>query len=129
MDLPGTDLDSYVARVVASESHHPDGTRTVVEAPAVWTLAHKGYSGSGRLDVWLYASEKAASKAGASLALACGLDEDGAAVKAHRARRYQKVLARYEELHPGNLLRVQSACFQTDDHGMLVFGEPEPQRT
>jgi hypothetical protein len=99
----------------------PDGTHTVVEAPAVWTLAHKGYSGGGRLDIWLYASQKAALKAGAELALECGLDEDEVAVKAFRARRYQKVLARYEELRPDHLLRVQSACFQTGDDGMIVY--------
>ncbi|MFI7135139.1 hypothetical protein ACIBQ1_56455 [Nonomuraea sp. NPDC050153] len=119
MDLLGRDPDSYVARVIASETWHPDGTHTVVEAPAVWTLAHKGYSGGGRLDIWLYASQKAALKAGAELALECGLDEDEVAVKAFRARRYQK--ARYEELHPEHLLRVQAACFQTGDDGMIVY--------
>lgn len=49
--------------------------------PAVWTLAHRGYSGCGRLDVWVYATKQEALREGAKLAMACGLDEDERALQ------------------------------------------------
>lgn len=44
----------YIRMVTSSTLYHPDGTKTVEKQPAVWTLAHRGYSGGGRLDVWVY---------------------------------------------------------------------------
>ena len=42
---------------------------TICRAPAVWTLADRGYSGGGRLDVWVYPDRAAAELAGAELTL------------------------------------------------------------
>jgi hypothetical protein len=44
--------------------------------PAVWTVAHRGYSGNRRLDVWIYRDENTALRAAAELARSCGVDED-----------------------------------------------------
>ncbi|MGW4336705.1 hypothetical protein ACWEK5_28445 [Rhodococcus koreensis] len=41
----------FVKQVVSSTLYHPDGTVETTRDPAVWTLAHRGYSGCGRLDV------------------------------------------------------------------------------
>lgn len=61
--------------------------REISRAPAVWTLAHLGYSGGGRLDVWVYPTKQGAFQAGADLALEGGLDEDELAVKLYAAGR------------------------------------------
>lgn len=53
----------------------------------MWTLAHLGYSGGGRLDVWVYPTKQGAFQAGADLALEGGLDEDELAVKLYAAGR------------------------------------------
>ncbi len=106
---------TYLRRLTASTTYHPDGSRTTTKALAVWTLAHRGYSGDGRLDVWAYPSKQAALLAGAELALASGLDEDVEAMRQYRAGRYEAVLARYEELRPpDHVLRVQPAFLQPD---------------
>ena len=47
-----------------------------VWVPAVWTVAHRGYSGNRRLDVWIYREENTAIRAVAELAMSCGVDED-----------------------------------------------------
>lgn len=66
----------------------------------MWTLAHRGYSGSGRLNVWAYATKRALRE-GAELAIACGLDEREEQARRHyEAGRYQKVLDLYEEASP-----------------------------
>jgi hypothetical protein len=106
----------YIRMVTSSTTYHPDGTKTVEKSPAVWTLAHRGYSGSGRLDVWVYPAKADALRAGADLALACGLDEtDPEAVRLHRAGKYQAVMDRYEAAHrEGFLLRVQPAFLVPD---------------
>ena len=44
----------FVKQVVSSMLYRPDGTVEMTRDPAVWTLAHRGYSGCGRLDVWAY---------------------------------------------------------------------------
>jgi hypothetical protein len=97
--------------VTSSMLYRPDGTKTVEKQPAVWTLAHRGYSGGGRLDVWVYPTKAEALRAGADLALACGLGElDPDAVRLHGRGSYQAVLDRYEAVHPDSfLLRVQPA--------------------
>lgn len=83
----------------------------------MWTLAHRGYSGGGRLDVWVYPTKAAALRNGAQLAMASGLDEDPKAADLFQRGRYQAVLDRYEELNPEtHLLRVQPA-FLHDEEG------------
>lgn len=90
-----------------------DGTIVPVEtSAAAWTLAHKGYSGSGRLDVRIYPSEQHALRAGAELAIEYDLGES--ADQGHTlfvAAEYAQVLKLYEKAHPGNLLRVQPSFF------------------
>jgi hypothetical protein len=82
---------------------------------AVWTLAHRGYSGGGRLDVWVYATKAAALLEGARLAMASGLEDDPQAIASFERGRYQAVLDRYERLTPDtHLLRVQPAFLQDD---------------
>jgi hypothetical protein len=79
----------------------------------VWTLAHKGYSGGGRLDIWVYPTEAAALQAGADLAMEAGLHEDAKARALFAAGRFRAVLERYEATHPStHLLRVQAAFLQ-----------------
>jgi hypothetical protein len=75
--------------------------------------AHRGYSGGGRLDVWVYPTKKAALQAGADLALQCGMDQDDKTMTLYRAGRLEAVLERYEELsRPSHVLRVQAAFLQ-----------------
>ncbi|MCG8970279.1 hypothetical protein [Streptomyces sp. CL12-4] len=109
-----TDFPGFIKQQVASRLHLPDGTTETTRAPAVWTLAHRGYSGSGRLDVWAYATKREALREGAELAIACGLDEKEEQARRHyEAGRYQKVLDLYEEASPEtHLLRVQAAFLQ-----------------
>jgi hypothetical protein len=47
-----------------------------VRVPAVWTVAHRGYRGNRRLDVWIYRDENTALRAAAELAMSCGVDKD-----------------------------------------------------
>ena len=77
------------------------------------TGAPRGYSGCGRLDIWVYPSKAAALREGAKLAMACGLDEDAQATMLFAKGSYEKVLERYEHTHPDtHLLRVQPAFLQ-----------------
>lgn len=111
----------YIRQVTTTKTFHPDGTTTVGKRPAVWTLAHRGYAGSGRLDVWVYPSRAIALRVGAELALVCGLDEsDPEAVRLYQSGRYQAVLDRYEAAHPDSfLLRVQPAFLHDDENDGL----------
>ncbi|MFF0450864.1 hypothetical protein ACFYT4_31540 [Streptomyces sp. NPDC004609] len=110
------DTSGFIKQQVSSRLHRPDGRVETTRDPAVWTLAHRGYSGSGRLDVWVYATKQEALSEGAKLAMACGMDEDEQACRDFEAGRYQKVLDRYEETHPDtHLLRVQTAFLQYPD--------------
>ncbi|MBT2401025.1 hypothetical protein [Streptomyces sp. ISL-100] len=106
----------FIKQMISSKLHRPDGTVETTKDPAVWTLAHRGYSGSGRLDVWVYPSKKTALHEGAKLAMTCGMDEDEHAAEPFAAGRYEQVMNRYEETHPEtHLLRVQAAFLQTTD--------------
>ncbi|MFC9931897.1 hypothetical protein [Streptomyces sp. NPDC127190] len=110
------DYSEFIKPQVASRLYRPDGRVETTREPAVWTLAHRGYSGSGRLDVWVYATKREAQREGAELALAAGLDSDERACEDFEASRYQKVLDLYEESHPDtHLLRVQAAFLQFPD--------------
>lgn len=107
--------DGFVRPQIASQTFHPGGRVETERAPAVWTLAHRGYSGSGRLDIWVYRTKQLALEAGATLAMECGLDEDPHAQTLFQTRRYQAVLDRYEETSPdSHLLRVQLAFLQPE---------------
>lgn len=68
--------------------------------PGIWTMAHRGYSGSRHLDVWAYSDEASALRAAAQLGLDCGLDEDDVAVKAFAREDYRAVLERHRETAP-----------------------------
>lgn len=91
---------TFIRQVTSSTTYHPDGSVDTTKDPAVWTLAHRGYGGSGRLDVWAYPTKAVALREGAALAMACGLDGDEQAVKLFEAKRYDQVMERYEATRP-----------------------------
>lgn len=102
-----------IKQVVSSMLYRPDGTVETTRAPAVWTLAHRGYSGSGRLDIWVYPTQADALRAGAALAMECGMDETRQCTELFAAGRWAEILAQYEERSPdSHLLRVQAAFLQ-----------------
>jgi hypothetical protein len=106
----------FVKQVVSSTLYRPDGTVETTRDPAVWTLTHRGYSGSSRLDVWVYRTQADALRAGAVLAMDCGMDEDPQCRELFAEGRLAAVLERYEKLSSeGHLLRVQAALLQLDD--------------
>jgi hypothetical protein len=112
-NVAGVGFGAFVRQVVSSKLIRPNGVVETTRSPAVWTLAHRGYSGSRRLDLWVYQTKGAALKAGAILAMDCGLDEDPTARKYFTRGQYGKVLARYEELRPDyHVLRVLPAWIQ-----------------
>ena len=107
----------FIHEVPASMRLQADSTESVLTlAPAVWTLAHRGYSGAGRLDVWAYPSQAAALAAGAHLALECGMNEDPESCRLFSAGCHAEVIARYEQAAAErgrvHLLRVQPAFLQ-----------------
>ncbi|HEY3689953.1 MAG TPA: hypothetical protein VGL46_06575 [Pseudonocardiaceae bacterium] len=107
---------SFIRQLTSSTLYRADGTVETTKDAAVWTLAHRGYSGGGRLDIWVYPSKAAALREGAKLAMACGLDEDTQARTLYAQGRYEKVLERYEQAYPDtHLLRVQPAFLQHPD--------------
>ncbi|WP_060180728.1 hypothetical protein [Streptomyces sp. IMTB 1903] len=107
------EYSGYIKRQVASRLHHPDGRVETTREPAVWTLAHHGYRGNGRLDVWVYPTKAEALREGANLAMACGMGEDDQARSDFGRGHWQKVLDRYEATHPEtHLLRIQTAFLQ-----------------
>ncbi|MEH6374156.1 hypothetical protein V7793_07420 [Streptomyces sp. KLMMK] len=100
---------------ISAQTFHPDGTTVTELAPAVWTLAHRGYSGPGRLDVWTYPTREAALKAGADLAMACGMDEESKAQALYQGGKYEELLSLYERHHPDtHLLRVQPSFLHAE---------------
>lgn len=111
--MAGAGFGAFVRQVVSSKLYRPNGIVDTTRSPAVWTLAHRGYSGGGRLDLWVYRTKSAALKAGAVLAMQCGLDEDLTARKYFARGQHSKVLARYEQLRPEyHVLRVLPAWIQ-----------------
>lgn len=104
---------TFIRQVQSSTTYHPNGDITITRDPAVWTLAHRGYSGCGRLDIWVYPTKALALAARAELAMACGMDEDPTAQALFDSGRYTALLQRYEDTHPEtHLLRVQAAFLQ-----------------
>lgn len=90
-----------------SDQNRPAGTGTTAQ---IWTLAHRGYSGNRRLDVWLYRTEAEALAAGARLAMECGMDDDRRTVQLYASGNFVAVMSRYEQvMGPGFILRVQPA--------------------
>ena len=113
----------FVKQVSSSTLYRPDGTVETTRDPAVWTLAHRG--GCGRLDVWAYRTQADALRAGAVLAMDCGMDEDPQCAELFAAGCWAAVLQRYEELSPeGHLLRVQAAFLQLDPDGSGNYRRP-----
>ncbi len=108
---PPVPLEGYVHQHPACRCYRGGELATECFLPVVWTLAHRGYSGGGRLDVWVYPTQADAERTGAELAMECGLDEDAKARRLFAAGRYAEVMQRYEELalHQEHLLRVQAA--------------------
>ncbi len=108
--------ETFVRQVVSSTLIRRDGTVEQTRDLAIWTLAHRGYSGNGRLDIWAYPTKAAALREGVKLAMSCGLDEDPEAVRLYEKGRWEKVLERYEQTHPEtHLLRVQAAFLQQQE--------------
>lgn len=86
-----------------------------VQVPAVWTVAHRGYSGNRRLDVWIYLDNNTALRAAAELAMSCGVDQDSAAAGYFRQGQYTAVITRYLETSPDwHVLAVQEAPLMLD---------------
>ena len=86
------------------------GMFEAVRVPAVWTVAHRGYSGNRRLDVWIYCDENTALRAAAELAMSCGVDEEPVAVGHFRQRHCPAVISRYLQTSPDwHVLAVQEA--------------------
>ncbi|MFC1428506.1 hypothetical protein ACEZCY_35630 [Streptacidiphilus sp. N1-12] len=112
--MKNTDYAQFINSEVSSEIHRHGGAVEITRDPAVWTLAHRGYCGSGRLDVWVYPTQKDALYEGARLAVAAALEEEAPRVsELFEAGRYQEVLDFYEATHPEtHLLRVQAAFLQ-----------------
>ena len=108
--------ERFIRLLVSSKTYRPDGAVDTTKDLAVWTLAHRGYSGNGRLDVWAYPTKDLALRAGAVLAMQSGLDEDAAASSAFESGHWQQVMERYEQQSPRwHVLRVQAAFLQDDD--------------
>lgn len=103
----------YIHETVVFESHVPnvpddEGHTQIGYGPGIWTVAHRGYSGYRRLDVWGYTSKTAALRAAAQLALDCGLDESPEAVERFKKRQYQWLIDRHNERSPEwQILQVQ----------------------
>ena len=91
------------------------GMFEAVRVPAVWTVAHRGYSGNRRLDVWIYQDANTALRAAAELAMSCGVDEDSVAVGHFRQGQYPAVISRYLQTSPDwHVLAVQEAPLMLD---------------
>ena len=96
-------FEKHVPNVPDDEGHTQIGY-----GPGIWTVAHRGYSGDRRLDVWGYLSEAAALRAAAQLALDCGLDELPEAAERFKKRQYRWLIDMYNERSPEwQILEVQ----------------------
>lgn len=108
-------IAEYYSGVVGHRIHE------TAHGPGVWTMAHRGYSGSRRLDLWVYPDEASALRAAARLGLDCGLDEDTEAVKAFAREDYRTVLDRHRETAPDwQILEVTLTPFVTLDGELVV---------
>jgi hypothetical protein len=114
------ELSDFVHESIQSEGFYPQGLTSRTHVPVVWTVAHRGYSGSGRLDVWVYVDEQTGLRAAAELAMNCGLDEDATATNDFHKGRYQQVIVRYREKSPpSHVLAVQEASLMQNPDTFL----------
>lgn len=114
------ELSDWVHQGIQSEGLTPEGFTSRTYVPVVWTVAHRGYSGGGRLDVWVYVDEPTAQRAAAELAMSCGLDDDESATREFKKGHYQQVIARYRETSPpSHVLAVQEAPLMQDPDTFL----------
>lgn len=110
------DRSSYLHDFVSRETLHPDGTREVETAPGAWVLAHRGYGGNRRLDLWIYPTRAEALRVGAKFAMDCGLWGDKKACKLYERGKLEEVMERYEELNDEwHVLRVVQGWLQTEE--------------
>lgn len=114
-DMAGAGFGSFVHQVVSSKLRRPNGVVETTHSPAVWMLAHRACSCSGRLDLWVYPTKSAALK-----------------TKTQRPRKYfsraqySKVLTRYQQLRPVyHVLRVLPAWIQRPQPDGLALDEDD----
>jgi hypothetical protein len=116
----------YIHETLVSETHVPNipddqGHTEIGYGPGIWTVAHRGYSGNRRLDVWRYRGEPAALKAAAQLALDCGLDRFPEAVERFKKRQYKWLIDRHnEQSHEWQILQVQVVNLIAESGGILL---------
>jgi hypothetical protein len=114
----------YIRNTVVSEMNSPSDGEWIRESaygPGVSTVAHRGYSGNRRLDVWAYADEATALRAAAKLAMECGLDQDPDAARHFKRHHYQAVIDRYNQTSPEwHVLQVQVANFIDESGDCLI---------
>lgn len=115
-------LSDFVHQSIQAEGFNPQELTSLTYVPVVWTVAHRGYSGGGRLDIWVYLDEQIALLSAAELAMSCGLDEDAIAREHFKKKRYDQVIRRYcETSPPSHVLAVQAAPLMQDPD--TFFGE------
>lgn len=116
--------DAVVAEQYTPTSIPGDWLCETAHGPGIWTMAHRGYSESRRLDLWAYPDEHSALRAAARLGLECGLDEDLPAVKAFEVGDYRAVLDRHRDTAPEwQVLAVTLCYFIGDDAELVVTSE------
>lgn len=115
---------AFIHNVIVAERYAGRADNRVHEwarGPGIWTMAHRGYSGYRRLDLWAYPDEATALKAAARLGMECGLDEDEAAVEAYARQDYRRVLDRHRETAPEwQILTVELTYFVGDSGALLA---------
>lgn len=121
---PRTAGAAFIHNVIVAEGYSGREDNRVHEwarGPGIWTMAHRGYSGYRRLDLWAYPDEAAALKAAARLGIECGLDEDQAAVDAYARHDYRAVLNRHRETAPEwQILTVELTYFVGDNDELVA---------
>lgn len=122
--LPLVAASPFIQNALIAERYTPaadDWLHETAHGPGIWTMAHRGYSGSRRLDLWAYPDEESALRAAARLGLECGLDEDAAAVDAFERGDYQKVLDRHRDTAPPwQVLAVTLTRFVGEDSELVI---------
>ncbi len=89
----------FIHRTVVSELWRPDGMAETLYGRAFWAVAHRGFSGGGRLDLWAHRDEMTAMRAAAELAIEC-LDDEPIAANHFKNGDYRAVMDRYAERTP-----------------------------
>jgi hypothetical protein len=109
------DAERFIRLLTSATIYRPDGRVETTKELAVWTLAHRGYSGGGRLDVWVYRPKwRPWLPARCWRWSAVWMRIRGRAPRTPQAGTGR--CSRYEESSPiEHLLRVQAAFLQDDD--------------